>query len=180
MLMRHGRAVRLLSSLPDGLLDDRAERDVRRHVAGCPRCRAELAALEASTALLRRMPASLLPLAGSPAAESRLAGLARWASGPERGRPLPVPRSPGRIAAGWLEAFGLPALGAVVGAAAVTLTLLAGSPSEPAGGADPFNLVLVGELSPQVADRRPARPRDPFQLVSTSTPESAFLPVGVR
>ncbi len=178
--MRHGRAKRLLSSLPDGLLEDRAEGEVRRHLAGCPRCRAELSALEASTTLLRRMPASLLPVTTTPAAESRLAGLARWAAGPEATRSFPLPRSPGRSIAGWLEAFGLPALGAFVGAAAVTLALVAGSPPEPTDEADPFNLVLVGELSPQVVQRRPVHPRDPFQLVSTSTPESAFLPVGVR
>jgi anti-sigma factor RsiW len=178
--MRHGRAKRLLSSLPDGLLDDQPERELRAHVAGCARCRAELTALDASTALLRRMPASLLPLASSPAAESRLAVLARWATRPARSAPVPTRRTAGRRDPGWLEAFGLPALGVCVGAAAITLTLLVGRPPEPEDGADPFNLVLVGELSPQVAGRRPAQPRDPFQLVSTSTPESAFLPVGVR
>ncbi|HBZ71554.1 MAG TPA: hypothetical protein DEP35_18255 [Deltaproteobacteria bacterium] len=170
--MRHWRARRLLSSLPDGLLPETKELEVRAHVESCSRCRSELWALEASEALLRRVPATLLPLATTREACGRLALLARWAGrGVEPSRPR------------WIEAWGIPTVGAFVGIAALSLALFAGSPPpEVAETSEAFNYVLAGELSPSPPVHRVSPSRPPFvQVVSTTTlPELAFLPPGVR
>ncbi|HKE11989.1 MAG TPA: zf-HC2 domain-containing protein [Myxococcota bacterium] len=169
--MRHWQASRLLSSLPDGLLCEAKERQVRAHLARCARCRFELRALEASEALLRRVPATLLPLSPSREATGRLALLARWAARgekPSRGR--------------WIEAWGIPTAGALlVGATALSLALFASTPPEAPATSEAFNYVLAGELSARSpAPRTSPIPPPSFQLVSTTLPELAFLPPGVR
>lgn len=169
--MRHWQARRLLSSLPDRLLPAEEELQVRAHVASCARCRSDLWALEASEALLRRMPATLLPLAPTREASGRLALLARWAGGgakPSRGS--------------WIEAWGIPTVGAFVGVAALSLALFAvTTPPEAPETSEAFNYVLAGDLSstPPVHRISPSRPPS-FQVVSTTLPELAFLPPGVR
>ncbi len=171
--MRHWRAQRLLSSLPDGFLPEEQELEVRAHLESCPRCRSELRALEASEALLRRVPATLLPLAPTQEASGRLALLARWAGRggkPSRQR--------------WLEAWGIPTVGAcVIGIGALCLVIFAGTPpQEIPETSEAFNYVLTGELTsrPPVHRVSPSRPPSSFQLVSTTLPELAFLPPGVR
>ena len=171
--MKHWRASRLLSSLPDGLLSPQKEREVRAHLADCARCRFELRALEASEALLRSVPATLLPLAPSREATGRLVVLARWAAGREK---------PSH--ARWIEAWGIPTIGALlVGATALSLALFAGTaPPEAAATSEAFNYVLAGELSstPPAHRTLPSRSPPSFQVVSTTLPELAFLPPGVR
>ncbi|HME71881.1 MAG TPA: zf-HC2 domain-containing protein [Myxococcota bacterium] len=169
--MRHWQARRLLSSLPDGLLTEAEELRVRAHLESCARCRSELGALEASEALLRRVPATLLPLAPTREASGRLALLARWAG--SGGKPS---------RASWIEAWGIPTVGALVGVAALSLSLFAGTaPPEIPETSEAFNYVLAGELSsrPPVHRTSPSRPPS-FQVVSTTLPELAFLPPGVR
>lgn len=167
--MRHWQARRLLSSLPDGLLPEGKEQAVRAHLESCADCRSELRALEVSEALLRRVPATLLPLAPTREANGRLALLARWAgSGAKPGR------------ARWIEAWGIPTVGAFVGVAA--LSLFAGTaPREIPETHEAFNYVLVGELSPRPPVHRslPSLPSS-IQVVSATLPELAFLPPGVR
>ena len=169
--MRHWQASRLLSSLPDGLLCETKEREVRAHLARCARCRLELRALEASEILLRRVPTTLLPLFPSHEATGRLALLARWTT--RRGKPS---------RARWVEAWGIPTAGALlVGATALSVALLASTPPEAPATSEAFNYVLAGELSARPAAPRTSPIRPPsFQLVSTTLPELAFLPPGVR
>lgn len=169
--MRHRQARRLLSSLPDGLLPEEKEQEVRAHLESCAHCRSELRALALSEALLRRVPATLLPLAPTREASGRLALLARWAGSgakPSRSR--------------WIEAWGIPTVGAFVGAAALSLSLFTGTaPPEIPETSEAFNYVLTGELLARPAVHRslPSRPSS-LQVVSTTLPELAFLPPGVR
>lgn len=169
--MRHWQARRLLSSLPDGLLPEEQETKVRAHLVSCARCRSELRALEMSELLLRRVPTTLLPVAPTREATGRLALLARWAgSGEESSQ------------ASWIEAWGIPTLGTFVGVAALALSLFAGTaPQDIPETSEAFNYVLAGELSSRPAIHRSAPIRPPaLQVVSTSVPELAFLPPGVR
>jgi anti-sigma factor RsiW len=171
--MKHWQARRLLSSLPDGLLPEGKEQEVRAHLESCADCRSELRALEVSEALLRRVPATLLPLAPTREASGRLALLARWARAGSRATPA---------RARWIEAWGIPTVGAFVGVAALSLALFAGkAPPEIPETSEAFNYVLVGELSPRPPVHRslPSRPSS-VQVVSTTLPELAFLPPGVR
>jgi len=165
--VRHWQARRLLSSLPDGLLPEQVEREVRAHVSSCARCRSELVAFEVSELLLRKVPAILLPLAPTHEASGRLALLARWARRP-------------RLS--WVEAWGIPTVGAFVGVAALSLSLFIGTASpETPGSSEAFNYVLAGELSsrPPVHRISPSRPPS-LEVVSATLPELAFLPPGVR
>jgi anti-sigma factor RsiW len=111
--VRHGRARRLLAALPDETLPRRTEREVRAHALRCGACRRHLARLEASAELLRLLPRSLVPERPSPAAEARLAALARWSRPPE-----PSP---------WRGALGIPAFGALAAAATLAIVLSLGS-----------------------------------------------------
>jgi anti-sigma factor RsiW len=103
--VNHWKARRLLASLLDGSLPARSERALRLHAAHCGRCRVALAELLEAEALLAELPVSLVPLDPSPAAEARLAALARWAAEP--------PRSPAARLA--------PALGTLAAAAALAV-----------------------------------------------------------
>lgn len=96
--MSHRWARRRLSALLDDALAPREEAELRVHLERCGRCRRELAELRAAEALLRRLPAALVPLDAGPIGTGRLALLARWAS--------PAPRDPGwrRAGAGVLAA----------------------------------------------------------------------------
>ena len=87
--MRHGKAKRLLTALPDRLLAQQPELDLCVHVASCARCRRLLREIELSESLLRTMPSSILPLEPSPVSYGRLVSLSRWA-------PDPAPRAPHR------------------------------------------------------------------------------------
>lgn len=143
---------------------------MRAHLAVCTRCRTELRAFERSEALLRSVPASLLPRAATQEASGRLALLARWAGNGVR---------PSRVS--WIEAWGIPTVGAFVGVAALSLALFAGqAPPETAGSREAFNYVLAGELSSRPPPHRMPSGGPSLQLVSTTLPELAFLPPGVR
>lgn len=76
--MTHRRAARLLSALLDGELTPALRRDVRAHTQACSACRRRLRQDEAVEALVRMLPASLLPFDPTPAAQVRLWGLAHW------------------------------------------------------------------------------------------------------
>ena len=107
--MIHLKARRRLVELVDDTLSPLEAAQVRGHVQGCARCRRLVRELETSAELLLRLPPSLLPREASPAAEARLAALARWAAEPE-----PV----------WRERFGASAIGAFAAAAGVALVLM--------------------------------------------------------
>lgn len=77
--MMHWRARRLLVALPDGTLSARAEAALLAHVQRCERCRRELGEIERAESLLRRLPASLVPLDAAVPAAARLWRLGRWA-----------------------------------------------------------------------------------------------------
>ena len=126
--MNHLRARRRLASLLDDFLEPEEEREVREHLAGCPRCRAVMDELEAGDALLSRVPAVMIPLAANRVGDDRLRALARWAR--------PAPARPYRQ---------LPAAGALVAALALTL-FVAGSIPDPhalAGEESPRGLVMA-------------------------------------
>lgn len=126
--MRHRAARRRLPGLLDGLLSPNEERSVRRHLGECRRCRRRLGEFEASEALLRCIPASLIPLDAGGAGHERLRALARWA-------PAPRPR--------WARS--LPALGVCTAAALAILAMVSIGPAEPAGSLDesPRGLVVA-------------------------------------
>ncbi len=128
--MRHWNARRLLPGLLDESLDAGTEAGARVHLAGCRRCREALAELAATEELLAQLPASLVPLTPSRAAESRLAGLARWATPPEPA---------------WPERLGLSALGAFA-AAALVLLVLTGTGYFPPGSAPDGGVTLAAVL----------------------------------
>ncbi len=89
--MNHLRARRRLASLLDDFLEPGVEREVRAHLSRCAACRRELSELEADEALLRRVPASMVPMAVSGAADARLRTLARWARREPRRSYHPIP-----------------------------------------------------------------------------------------
>ena len=87
----HWRARRLLSWLPDGLVEPELEIEVRAHAASCARCRRVLRDQERSEAFLRGLPPNIVPLEWKPECTVRLAALSRWSAGedwpaPERWR----------------------------------------------------------------------------------------------
>jgi hypothetical protein len=183
--MTHRRARRLLYALPDGLLSARAELRVRQHVRGCGDCRRTMLALEASEALLRRLPASLVPLDASPEADARLAGLARWGEG--RGDARAVATAPARRRAPWQ----LPAVGAATAAACLAAVLLVGGGSRIAPHAttedsEAFNFVVTSSLQPGRAEGH--RPSAVARIASwdlgaapiAQRSDHYYLPVGVR
>jgi anti-sigma factor RsiW len=177
----HLRARRLVSSLPDGLLPARLERRVRAHLVRCAACRTELAALEGSAALLRRLPRSLVPLRSEASADERLAALARW------GR---VPASPSVRATTGRSRLALAGRLAPLAATVALALLLGGSPSEVPedGGTEAFNFVLAGSLvseappatSPAVRVRSFADDGGQVARAWIHPPSAAYLPPGPR
>lgn len=121
--MNHLRARRRLSSLLDGELAPDERLAVDGHLGRCSRCRRELAELRTAEALLRRLPASLVPLDAGPLGTGRLALLARWAP--------PPPEE-----AGW-RLTGLTGLGVLSTVAAVLMVLVLSYPSGVAGPVEP-------------------------------------------
>jgi anti-sigma factor RsiW len=110
--VRHWRAKHLLAALPDGTLPPATARAVRAHAAGCGRCERRLAEHARAEQLLRRIPASILPLERSPLTYPRLSGLARWSGEPD----LPAP-----------DRWRLPVLGFVGALAALSMIVAVGS-----------------------------------------------------
>lgn len=135
--MMHWRARRLLVSLPDGTLDPRTEAAVRAHVEECVRCQRELGALELAEALVRRLPASLLPLEADLQAQSRLAALARWSE------ELEVMPS--------AERWPVPVLGIASVVAVAVLTVTVGHWSPIVGGSQGGNPVTVASVVPDTS-----------------------------
>jgi len=195
--MTHRRARRLLSSLPDGLLAPASEAAVRGHVARCPRCRRALAELEMADAWLRRLPAALVPLEPSAAAEARLERLARWSAAPSRPAAGawaagPAPRGARLAAAGRAPLrpgtrWGIPAVGAAAAAACLAVVLATVVPAPPSADEErdeAFNFVLASSFSegpalaggPRHAMTGAIRPA----VAQSRESESYFLPVGVR
>ena len=132
--MNHRRARRRLAGLADGLLAPAEEAAVRAHVEVCRRCRRIVAEHAAVESLLRRIPASVLPLDASRAGDGRLLTLARWA---------PSPREPSLV-------WKLPALSAM--AVTMVVWMLVGmGPDLPARGASvarerPRQVVLAARI----------------------------------
>lgn len=168
--MNHWQARGRVAALLDGTLPAATDQRVRTHVARCPRCRDVLRELEASEALLRRLPAALLPREPSPAAEARLAALARWAA--------PAPAA--AAGASPIQAALRPAR-ALAAAAALALMMIGGDPSEAPGSGEPFNFVLASAALEQGAF---AHVRQQRALVpaaaSHASPDLYLLPVGLR
>ena len=175
--MNHEIAARLLPSLPDALLPARTEAAVRAHVAACPACRRSLGELETIDALLRRLPASVLPRRWTPGSEARLEALARWA-------PRPTPRGDARPP--W------PALAAFAAGACLALGLMLGRGLRPgptpAAPDQTVYAALHRAASPEIVlastegaeEHRPARRSRPGPAPSASGPEIYYLPVGLR
>jgi anti-sigma factor RsiW len=109
--VRHGKARRLVPAILDQSLPPSVEAAVRAHLEDCPPCRTDLAELEASEELLRRLPLALVPREASAPADLRLAALARWATAPVSSRH---------------ERLGLQALGAFAAAFLLLLVVSAG------------------------------------------------------
>ncbi|MCC6639939.1 MAG: zf-HC2 domain-containing protein [Deltaproteobacteria bacterium] len=145
--MIHLRARSLLAALPDGTLPARLEARVRAHAAGCRRCQRILADYAALDGLLRSLPASLVPAAPSPASESALARLSRWAS---------PPRGP------WFERLPVHPIGAVATALALLLAVFLLTPPFEIETAEPFNAVVMASAHPL----RPERPHRPALVVN--------------
>jgi anti-sigma factor RsiW len=110
--MTHRRLRRRLHALLEGLLPTPEADVLRAHLAGCAACRGELRALEATEALVGRLPAALVPLGAGAEAEARLALLARWS-----------PAAPARPAWGVGR---LHAVGATLAAASLVLAVWLG------------------------------------------------------
>jgi anti-sigma factor RsiW len=136
--MIHWTARRLLPDLVDGALSSSVAVRVRGHSQGCARCRRILWELEESEELLRQLPPVLAPLDGSPAAQTRLVGLSRWA---------PEPASP------WAERVRTSALGAIAAAATVVLVMVTSSWTPLVG--DPSRAVTVASVSPEANQYAP-------------------------
>jgi len=175
--MNHPTAEQLLPSLPDGLLPAATEAAVRAHVAECPPCQRSLGELEAIDALLRRLPASVLPRRPTPGGDARLEALARWAPSALRG---------GRVRGAW-PAAPTPFVAGVV----LALGLLLGLRPDPARQAAPGRVAdaegpraaapEVVLASTETGDgHRPAHRSRPGPAPSTSGPEIYYLPVGLR
>jgi anti-sigma factor RsiW len=130
--MSHRFARRRLTGLLDGLLEAAEERGVREHLDGCRRCRRALREFEASETLLRRLPASFIPLDAGGAGSERLQALARWA-------PARPPR--------WTRP--LPALGACSAAALAILVMVMVGPAPSAGTVEsPSRRLVMASRSP--------------------------------
>ena len=108
--MTHRRAARLLTGLLDGGLPASTRRAVQAHARECPYGRRRLRQHEGIEALVRLLPASLLPVDPDRGAQVRLWGLARWFVDP-------VARA--------RERFGLSAVGVCAFALAAVLTVTA-------------------------------------------------------
>jgi anti-sigma factor RsiW len=122
--MSHRTLRRQLHALLDGALSPAGEAAVRAHLAACPSCRRELHALQRVEALVARLPAALVPLGAGREADSRLAGLARWARVPAPRRAAP-------------PHWGLGALGAGLAAASFVVAIWLGPMQAMPGAADP-------------------------------------------
>ena len=109
--MRHREARRLLTTLLDRTLPAGREAEVRAHVDDCEPCQAELQEHEATETLLARLPLALVPRHASPAADVRLASLARWAAAPM---------------ISWQERLGLRAIGTFAATLLVVAVISAG------------------------------------------------------
>jgi anti-sigma factor RsiW len=173
--VNHWRAKRLLACLPDATLPAHTEAAVRTHVARCARCRAVLREHEACEALVRRLPASLLPQAPNALAEHRLAGLARWAARAQ------TPR------VAWSAPAVLARRAALLAAAAGMAIALRGEGPSPLGQADrpglsaePFNFVLASAGTDAGALAAVHRPAVPGGAGGGAPLELYLLPVGLR
>jgi anti-sigma factor RsiW len=131
--MTHRRAARLLSGLLDGGLPLATRRDVQAHARACPFCRRRLREHEAVEALVRLLPASLLPVDPDRSAQVRLWGLARWFVDP---------------VAQARERFGLSAVGVGAFALAAVLTLTVSSWTY---GGNAVGLIVVAQMTPDMA-----------------------------
>lgn len=135
--MTHRRAARLLSGLLDGGLAPATRQAVQAHARSCRFCRQRLREHEGVEALVRLLPAALLPVEPDRAAQVRLWGLARWFVDP-------VARA--------RERFGLSALGVGAFALAAVLTLTVSTWSV---GDDAAGLLVLAQASPDVASMLP-------------------------
>lgn len=135
--MTHRRAARLLSGLLDGGLPEATRRAVQAHARECRFCRRRLREHEGVEALVRLLPAALLPVEPSRGAQVRLWGLARWFVDP-----VAMAR----------ERFGLSAvgLGAIALAAVLSFSISTWTIRSTAGG-----LLVLAQASPDVAATLP-------------------------
>jgi anti-sigma factor RsiW len=113
------RIAPLLDALHDGELGRLRRWSVRRHLAGCAGCRAELAALGGVGDWVR----AALETGPAPDLWSEL----RWRLPARRPAPARARQASGRAARG-RSTFGIPTLGAGVVAAALALLVLVGPP----------------------------------------------------
>jgi anti-sigma factor RsiW len=109
--MNHRKANPLLVTLLDHTLPAPLEGEVRAHAESCAICTSDLAEHSAAETLLERLPLALVPREASPAADARLASLARWAAAP---------------AISWSEWLGIRAVGAFGATMLVVAVISAG------------------------------------------------------
>jgi anti-sigma factor RsiW len=129
----HRRAARLLTGLLDGGLPAATRHDVQAHARACPFCRRRLREHEGVEALVRLLPASLLPVEPDRSAQVRLWGLARWFVDP---------------VAHARERNGLSAVGVCAFALAAVLTLTVSSWTF---GGETLGPVVLAQATPDMA-----------------------------
>lgn len=127
----------MLTGLLDGGLAPATHRALREHARGCPACRRRLREHEGVEALVRLIPAGLLPVEPDRDAQVRLWGLARWFVDP-------VARA--------RERLGLSAVGVCALALAVVLTVTVSAWTL---GSDPIGLAVIAQAGPDVGSMLP-------------------------
>jgi anti-sigma factor RsiW len=136
--MRHWRARQLLLDLFDDGVEPRLRIRLEAHLRGCEACRRRADEHACVEALVRLLPAALLPCEASAAAQRRLWGLSRWF-----GDPVAVGR----------ERIGLGAVG--VGAAIAAAVLWGAiQVTSPTGGV-PARLLILAQAAPDAASALP-------------------------
>jgi len=133
----HRRAARSLTALLDGGLPPATRRALRAHARDCPACLRRLREHEGVEALVRLLPAALLPVEPDRGAQVRLWGLARWFVDP-------VARA--------RERFGLSAVGVCAFALAAVLAVTVSAWTFSRG---PSGLTVLAQASPDVASMLP-------------------------
>jgi anti-sigma factor RsiW len=140
--MNHWRAIRRIACLLDGTMSAREEAQVRAHLAACGRCQQEWEDVLLADSLVRRLPASIAPLAAGPESYRRLVGLGRWTA-------AEGPRPRGR--------FQIPAVGIASLAAVLVLTFAVSEWQPLLPGIAPLELSLVSHEVAALPVWRPGR-----------------------
>ncbi len=143
-----------LVDLALGLLEPDAARALEAHAGSCPTCRAELAALQKTRALLAGLPAVEAPARGT----GELLAAARQAAGSAE-----AARRPGWAVPRWLAGG---ALGLAGAAALAVLVLRVPAPTAPLGDGDPRPVPQAAREKSAVPGEAPAVSAPPAPLAA--------------